>query len=63
MSFFKVNTESAAKVEGGNFINQSGIYDVTIKAIIVILMIKELVHLTSTLTTMVQSKLFMVGYV
>jgi len=35
MSFFKVNTESAAKVEGGNFINQSGIYDVTIKAIIV----------------------------
>lgn len=35
MAFFKVDTTAAAKQEGGNFINQSGIYDVTIKNVIV----------------------------
>ncbi|MBD3750729.1 MAG: hypothetical protein IE931_14675 [Sphingobacteriales bacterium] len=36
MSFFKVSVEDAAKTTTeGNYINQSGVYDVTIKAIIV----------------------------
>ena len=35
MSFFKVNKEEANKAEGGNFISQSGIYDITIQAITV----------------------------
>jgi hypothetical protein len=36
MAFFKVDTTAAAKAEGGsNHINQSGIYDVTIKNVIV----------------------------
>ncbi len=36
MAFFKVSVEEAAKAStGGNYINQSGVYDVAIKAIIV----------------------------
>lgn len=36
MSFFKINTAEAAKApEGGNYINQSGVYDCTINAVIV----------------------------
>lgn len=36
MSFFKVNTAEAAKAStGGNYITQSGVYDVTIKAVTV----------------------------
>lgn len=35
MAFFKVDTTAASKQEGGNHINTSGIYDVTIKNIIV----------------------------
>lgn len=33
--FFKIDTTEAAKSEGGNYINTSDIYDVTIKAVIV----------------------------
>lgn len=35
MSFFQVNREQAAKQEGGNHINSSGIYDITVLAPIV----------------------------
>ncbi len=35
MGFFKIDTTAASKSEGGNYINQSDIYDVTIKAVIV----------------------------
>lgn len=35
MAFFKVDTQAAAKQEGGAFINQSGIYDIIIKAVTV----------------------------
>lgn len=37
MGFFKVNTEEASKVEGGgsNYVTQSGIYDIVLKALIV----------------------------
>lgn len=35
MSFFKADKEQAAKQEGGNYITQSGIYDVVLKHVIV----------------------------
>lgn len=35
MGFFTVNVAEAAKQSGGNYINQSGVYDVTIKQVIV----------------------------
>ena len=35
MAFYKRNTEQAAKEEGGNYITKSGVYDVTIKHLLV----------------------------
>lgn len=35
MSFFKTNQEAAAKQEGGNYVTESGIYDIDLKHVIV----------------------------